>query len=508
MVIILLIITSILSLWPLVANIETVVVDKQDSILVLWILNQHVFKLVELDFLNIFESNIFYPAKLTMVYTSLLIPSGVISSIVRIFTDSHIAVLNFSLISSQVFTFLVLYLFLLDFSKNKISSFLATLAFGLSTIRFGYLVHLQVWSLEWFLLSFWFVWKFRKYQKLRYLYLASLFLVIQAWQNMIQLYWLFFIFLFLFVDKINLLRKNIKHIFISGLLVITFVSPVIYAYLSVKHLNGFERSIRDAAHFSASVDDLYKRFLSPNLILMFLYSLKNFHKTKFKYYLFAGFVLVISLGPVLKLAGQTVRFFNFPIPLPYFVLYYVVPGLSALRTPSRWLLLFAVLLSLIIAKNLNYLNMKKHKLEITLLMLVAFFGGTRLRGVHNFNTNIPDAYKYIENFENANVVVELPFYTWHEQGGIEIEVQRMYYSLYHKRNTLNGYSGFFPESWVKIKKAQTENILLLPKLLSEYSADIVLVAKRDKKYIEIFNDSELYGEIYQDGEYLLFKHVP
>ncbi|HUS17671.1 MAG TPA: hypothetical protein VM536_21960 [Chloroflexia bacterium] len=65
---------------------------------------------------------------------------------------------------------------------------------------------------------------------------------------------------------------------------------------------------------------------------------------------------LLSLGPVLHVNGRgTFTSFNSTIPLPYLVLYSLVPGFSVMRVPSRFIVLASLALAVLVAFGLTAL---------------------------------------------------------------------------------------------------------------------------------------------------------
>ncbi len=68
------------------------------------------------------------------------------------------------------------------------------------------------------------------------------------------------------------------------------------------------------------------------------------------------------LGPALKIHDQTIKIVGLPIPLPYGIAYYLIPGFQAFRASSRFIILLGFGLSLLIPcllQNNRYLNKLK-----------------------------------------------------------------------------------------------------------------------------------------------------
>lgn len=67
---------------------------------------------------------------------------------------------------------------------------------------------------------------------------------------------------------------------------------------------------------------------------------------------------VLALGPYLHIYGQVVRLGNWPLPLPYLLLYYTVPFINLTRSLSRYDLMIMLGLGILAAAGLVRLNPK------------------------------------------------------------------------------------------------------------------------------------------------------
>lgn len=235
--------------------------------------------------------------------------------------------------------------------------------------------------------------------------------------------------------------------------------PVVRAYTSVSREFNFQRSIREAAHNSLGVDELWTHFASPGLYVLLVVALlrlippsnlpPNLGGRNFRWLLILLiFGLVMAMGPVVKWQGKTVKIAGkYPIPLPYAAAYYAVPGFGAFRTPSRWIWLSAFGAGGIIAIGMSKSfsigegNLRNGipMLGVIGSLLVAVVGGTYLTKYVDLQKpeDFPKVYTWLAD-QPGKVVAELP------RGGDREESYRMYYSLWHGKTLVGGFSGFAP----------------------------------------------------------------
>ena len=82
--------------------------------------------------------------------------------------------------------------------------------------------------------------------------------------------------------------------------------------------------------------------------------------------------------------------------------------------------------------------------------MVAIIGGTRILKTIDLPSfdKIPEVYRWLAR-QDVKSVIEVPVYTWGGPGEA-IETDRMYYSLFHQKNRVNGYSGFTPPRIIEL----------------------------------------------------------
>lgn len=483
-----------------------------DDAIITWILNQTIQKFPN-NLSEIFNGNIFYPYKNTLAYSIMMIPSALIAYIPTILTDSYLTAFNFTVVFSQVTTGIILYFLFYEISEDKFSSLIASLVLLLSKIRMSFGVHIHLFVMQYFLLGAYFIIKFRKTEKLIFLYLTFFLLGVQVWESLIQVVFLLIFVLVIFVSNPNLLKKHLKHFIYSLVLSITVSLPPILSYIKVA--SDFSRStnIREVAHFSAGIEQVFVNYWSTGLYTLFIISLfiMIFAKIKKNRFLFS-FVLIIitgllfSLGPVLKLNGSTVKFVNIPIPLPYLLVYYLFPPLWAIRSVHRFIWLMAFGMAGVIAIVLPAFNKKFVKIFFLPFLTIAVLGGITNTKYYMFPSsyNYKNVYHFIKD-SDINSICEYPFFGVNNNHGEEMK--RMVYSLYHKKGLYNGASGFLPEDRAKnislVKEYFPEKKLL--EVLQEDEIDFFVLHKEyvDESVANQFKEKYIDVLIYEDEESLV-----
>ncbi len=444
--------------WGASVNMAGVPKIGYDGILLTWIFNQaagNIAGFVSGGVGNLFMGNIFYSYTNVLAYSDMHFLSALTGQIGVLMTSNFAGAFGFNMVFGQMATMMILYLFLTRFLKtSKVAALIAVTAFGLSQIRWQYQVHLQMWSMQYWLVGTWLMISGLEKKILWKTMLGAGVLGLQVWESLLPVYFAAtLIIAYCVLHKTKICKRQV----LFGLCLFAVVSYLpAKAYWDVSREFSYQRSIRDAANGGMGLDELFTKFWSPGLmVLLIVTALRAKYeilRTKNRDVLWLVVVMIVGLilamGPTLKWQGKTVKIAGrYPIPMPYAVLYYTVPGMNAFRTPSRWIWVFGFGATGLIGLGLT--GTKKAKLAGLMgCLVVAIAGGTRLEkwrpmpGTNSF----PPVYKWLVN-QPGKVVLEVPVYLWgeHEQ----IEEYRMVYSLMHKKRLVNGFSGFTPPDFIK-----------------------------------------------------------
>lgn len=431
--------------------------DRNDTRLITYIINQVQKNIVSSDPLHF--GTYFAPEPKTLTYSDLFLSSAFTSLPVRFFTDHPILIFNLVFILNTSLTIFTSYHFYKLFLTSHSSSIIATLLFNLSGFHLHYYAHLQVFSLWLFFSSLINLYKYTKTNQSVFLHLCLVFATLQLGESIFTTYLLFFASVILFLP-------NLKKI-IPGLIKPQFFTyPAIWIYLLFPYSQTHDlypeaaRSIRDAAHFALGVDQiftLYHSYLAIVLLVIALFFQKNIPK----YWLYLLlFSMTMSLGPVLKIFGETLKFGNIFIPLPYSLFYYLFPGFAGFRTPSRFIVLFLLATCLIIGHYL-YSLFKNLKTKTKIFLITLLFSLLALEAnlpltSYSVNITMHPVYQEVAKLPNDAVILELPIKLWTDPDH-EIESIRSIYSLYHNHRRLGGFSGFATLEWIDLVHSIQKN---------------------------------------------------
>ncbi|MCU0256398.1 MAG: hypothetical protein MUF60_06625 [Vicinamibacterales bacterium] len=164
----------------------------------------------------------------------------------------------------------------------------------------------------------------------------------------------------------------------------------------------------------------------------------------------------LSLGPQPQSLGRSLN-----APSLYAPLYEHVPGFDGLRVPARFAVLVFLGLSLLAAFGVRDLARRGWRAPALLALAALFLAeSTAVPVPLNLSTSdravappagvspaseAPPVYRFVATLPADAVLAELPF------GDTSWEIRHVYHSTMHWRRLVNGYSGGFPASYLKLR---------------------------------------------------------
>jgi len=149
----------------------------------------------------------------------------------------------------------------------------------------------------------------------------------------------------------------------------------------------------------------------------------------------AMFFVLLSLGRDLTAFGHRIG------PGPYRLLYSFVPGFQYLRIPERFGLLAMLFVALLVAQGLTLLEAAR--LRVTALILAAVIPAEHLSvatraTVIPVGDEVPPVYRWLAT-QPVHALAEVPTYGQHS---FRRETWEMYYSTYHFKPIIHGYTAY------------------------------------------------------------------
>lgn len=468
---------TFLMTYPTLFEMGSSVKDRGDPLLNTWIMAWNVRKMMDFDVQNYFDANIFFPHKRALSFSEHLFPQSLIALPALLISKNPIFAYNFVLLFAFLTSGWGMFLLAHHLTRNTSGSILAGIIYAFSPFMFSHLGHLQIITAGGIPLAFLFLHKFFVNERLESLALFTLFFVTQFLANgYYALYLSLYAGLFLLLYIVS--RKKLTDwrfwskigLFFGTAFLI--VGPFFRQYLLVRKEMGFVREIGFSANLTS--------FLATSPLNR-IYGLFSLPYLKAEGALFPGlFVLVLSIfgfvrrvrknrgkKPVLEnpvvlysIIGLLSFLFTFGSKGPYVLLYKFVPGFDGLRVASRFHIFVMFALAVLAAFGIKTLfssfHLKKRikYLLASLFMIIILIEYLSipipLKSVA-VKENIPEVYKWFSQQKNEFPIIELPLPGPEERVSL-VECPRLYYSTYHWKKLVNGYSGYFPPLYDELKR--------------------------------------------------------
>jgi len=161
--------------------------------------------------------------------------------------------------------------------------------------------------------------------------------------------------------------------------------------------------------------------------------------------------LFLSFGGFFTFSGHT----STTLPLPFKWLHENVPGFRGIRVPSRYAVFVLFCTAILAGYGIKVLwdeikskNIKAYlAIGIVLWLNLEYLSVPQQKMRLPTKADLPPTYLWLRDQPGDFSVIELPFHPFIGDDSID-----MYFSLFHKKNLVNGYSGFIPPSLDYIRR--------------------------------------------------------
>lgn len=446
------------------------------------------------------DTNIFYPEKNTLSFSDTLYGQTPITLPLQLLTNN--IVLTENLYIFMTFPIAAVAMFFLSYflTKHILASALSGLFFAFSYPRLAQIGHMPMISSQWIPLFVLFLIKYVEDGSWKHLLWTFLFYLLSIASSIY--FGIFLIPFALFAIVLELVRwirnksmatvkKIVKSLLIFTIPMIVVLIIVLFPYIRLKaELPGIKRTLEDASRLSAQmvdyrtvlptswiassnifIKDVNERPLYPTFTLTFLALLGivvgwKAHKKYIAFLTMSGIsALLLSFGPYLDIVIGKFEWFH--VTMPYYYLYPAIPILQSIRVPARLSIIVVLALSGLAAIGLSYIL--KGKLKFLLSGLIIFLFMVEVWQVQTpsvpiaIGNDVPVVYQWLSTQPDSVIIAELPFRPLavivssmqdqlfrpyekiRDNDGYALETYRTYFSIYHRKRMLNGYSGFFPQ---------------------------------------------------------------
>ena len=182
---------------------------------------------------------------------------------------------------------------------------------------------------------------------------------------------------------------------------------------------------------------------------------------------------LLSFGPVIRILGREV------IAGPYAIFFNAVPGFKNVRVPARFAVMMMLGLSVLSAWGLQRILGRRKSAKAGTIVAGIVAGLVIVESLAipiplspvPVKRGIPEIYAEVAKLPADAVLVELPMPL--RDGDESDEAAAVYYSSYHRRRIVNGYSGNAPPGYRVVREAMAqfpseETLVLLRDLAVDY----------------------------------------
>ena len=483
--------TAVLATYPLAKHIDNKVpFDLGDPLFMGWLVswNDSFFLQQQFSLPKLFNTNIYYPYQNTLAYSDLMLVPSLLILPVYYATHNPLITVNVLLFLLLAGTAMAMFLLARYLTGNAAAAFLVGLLYTFSTFHLAQIGHIQLHTDVFLILMLLFLHKWLDSRRQKYLAWATAMILAEAlssWYYAIYagMLLLLFVGFFYIWRELKLDRRNLVSLAVALSLLGVVAFPFIQPYLQLhRSMPNFERSVGETAFYAAGPTDytatvpenlLWGRWLNrakpgvedilfPGLAVLILaavgaagmarsISLKErAGQIKLFYLIVAWIAFVLSLGPYKMVHGRFV-------PLPYLLPFELMPGFKSMRVPARFGVLVLLGLCILAAFGADRLmklwrerRLNNRRADYVAAATLAFIVLQQIswpiplsQPIASGN-HIPGIYKWLAKSTVSAAIIELPP-TQSEQ------VKYVYYSAYHAKRLVNGYSGYTPPLWADLE---------------------------------------------------------
>lgn len=558
--------------FPLIAQMGNHI-GQVDPTLNAWIINwnHHIFE--NWDLKNYFNDPRFYPYVETLLTGDHLFLLSLLTYPFYVLFKNPILNYNILLFLSFPLSCYAAYRLGRFYLKERHASILVGIAWGFAAFRFGNLSHLQILSSYFLPISILFFEKLLSSARAdslgsdeknwwrELILVSSAFGVTFAFAGLMTIYQLAFgavilglIGLYrLIISRYEFNWKKLSIGFaVAVTLSVLIMGPFYFKYYKFSKEQNAERSIKTSqlynadltSIFHAAPDNLFygqscpflnkfstkaspchetSMFQGLTILILGLVALIKLVKRK-GYFLFAirndkkglyfAFMILCSylfaLGPKLKILGNET-----PLTLPFTFLYKVFIPMHGTRVPGRFSMFYSLFLALLGGKGLC-LILRSQKNNLTKYLIGLFISCLVLIESYSGPISFPEAmesenlevYRFLKADNNIEVVVELPIGVPAVDNNVH-NIRSLVPTIYHGKQTINGYGGFFPNGYNNLSYYLTrefpseESIEVLQGL--GVDAIVIRLSYFDEKSMISYEGMEEVEKIFTDEQFQIYS---
>ena len=483
---------------PYTNKLTTNLANSIDPVFYAWNINHDTVSLLQKG-KNMLNTNIFYPEGNTLAFSDTLYGQMIFTVPLQLLT--HNVVLTENIYVFLTFPLATIAMFFLSYflTRNTLASALSGLFYAFSYPRIAQIGHMPMISSQWLPVFVLYLIKYIEHGSWKDFLLTFLFYFLSIASSIyFGIFLIPFAIIAVLVESIRwiqkksftIIKKTCRNFLIFAIPMIGLFILILYPYFRLKaEYPGIKRKLEDAARLSANVTD-YATILPTSLIapykilttgvnehplyptitvamLALLGMIVGWKKQK-KYIVIFSLTglcaFMLSFGPYLENLGN-LKELHFP--MPYYYLYQAFSILQIIRVPARLSIIVVLMLSALSAIGLSHLFKKQNMLIlsgfITLIFFIEVWQVNTPSVSLPIDNDIPMVYQWLSKQPDTSIIAELPFRPLaslttsmedqlfrpyaevRDNDGYALETFRIYFSTYHRKRMLNGYSGYFPQ---------------------------------------------------------------
>jgi len=475
--------------WPILPHLHHGVYNTGDPLLNVWILDWGAHALVSQP-LELFDANIFFPYPLTLAYSESLLGSVLLAGPIIWLTHNPLLAANLLILIGFAVSGWGMYLLVARLTGSRLAALVAGSVFAFNPFRFAHIGHLQLATVQW--MPFVFLFLDRLFAERRWRDWLGLTVTFNL-QFLSSYYYGLFTALaagvltggYLLLNRRLLNRRLAAQLAAWGTVTLAINLPLALPYLHVSRSMGFARSLEEVVDGSAHLRNylsaapgswLYDRLTlslrepawSEHSLLLGVTAwglagvgvlgLKRSGSQQGVIGLYLALLImafVLSFGPRARLPDGSMTW------LPYHLLLDYIPGFTAIRVPARLAILVAACVAVLGGRGMSRLLEPSGRTKGILTGLACAAVALEAASMPipfqamPIGDAVPRVYQWLARQPRDWVVLELPLPARTESIGYT-EGPRLYYSTFHRKRLVNGYSGFFPPVYERIRSLSQE----------------------------------------------------
>lgn len=456
------IVLTVAMTWPQAAHMATRVYDADDPLLSIWRISW-IAHTVPADPLNLFNGNIFYPEKRTLAYTDAVLLQGAAGAPLIWSGVSRVTTYNLLLLLSMALSGWAMWRYAFHLTANFGAAIIAGIIFAFVPYRFDHYHHLELQATVFLPLTLLMLDRAIDSGSKRDAWLTMASFVAQVYSCIY--YSVFLATALIPITAIRLWTATpqqraafIKAIWLPAIVAVVYLSPYAIAYGANRASLG-ERLDRDVLLYSASLSNYLatpewnaihggwsrqfgqpERLLFPGVIAILL--------------TIVGLLTVDRRRIVLIVLGVTGFIISLGLHSPFYeLLRAVIFPYRGLRAPARAsILLFLAIAALAAFGWDRVMRNRPRRVQIIAAVAMSLALLLEYRNRNEAWLTLPrepaQVYRWLST-QPRSVVAEVPFARADALHSISDGLY-MFNSTWHWQPIVNGYSGFFPKTFIEL----------------------------------------------------------